>query len=279
MFHVKRMSTADFEFAVRVTDTMGWELVEEDLQFMMKLEPEGCFVLFHDSERIGVATTISFDKVGWLGNVIVTESYRRKRVGTLLVKHCLSYLTNKDVETVGLYSYLDTVPFYKKFGFEYGSEFIVMKGKVFSSSANANLKEARKGDIQALIDYDCSCFGACRKKLLEPLLLTPDNLCYVSIEDRRTLGYGMAKVYEGFAELGPLVCQPDRSDVATDILKAILSRLQGFEVSLCVPRKDNAILPMLLKFGFSEKFRVATMFFGPSVIKDCIYMAESLERG
>jgi GNAT superfamily N-acetyltransferase len=279
MFHVKNMSLEDLEFAVCITDTMGWNLVEEDFKFMMYLEPNGCFVLLSNSEKIGVATTISFGNIGWIGNVIVSEDYRGRGAGSFLVKHCVKYLTSKNVETVGLYAYIDKISFYKRLGFEYNTEFIFLKGKGFSSPLKAGLKEATKEDIQEVIDYDHSCFGALRRKLLEPIFLEPNNLCYMSIEDGQILGYVAAKVYEGMAEIGPLVCQKERSDIAVNLLKAILDRLNGFEVSMCVPRKENAIINMLMEAGFREDFSVARMFFGLPFGKDCIYIAESLERG
>jgi GNAT superfamily N-acetyltransferase len=279
MFHVKNMSLEDLEFAVRITDSMSWNLVEEDFKFMMHLEPDGCFVLLSDSERVGIATTISFNKVGWLGNIIVSESHRKLGAGSLLVRHCVKYLASKNVETVGLYSYIDKVPFYRRLGFEYNSEFTVLKGKGFSSPPKAGLREATKENIQEVIDYDQSCFGASRRKLLEPILLDPHNLCYMSIEDGRISGYAAAKVYEEMAEIGPLVCRQERHNIAIDLLKATLNRLRGFEVSMCVPKKENTILNMLKRAKFSENFRVAKMFFGPPIVKDCIYMAESLERG
>jgi GNAT superfamily N-acetyltransferase len=279
MFHVKNMSLEDLEFAVRITDSMSWNLVEEDFKFMMHLEPDGCFVLLSDSERVGIATTISFNKVGWLGNIIVSESHRKLGAGSLLVRHCVKYLASKNVETVGLYSYIDKVPFYRRLGFEYNSEFTVLKGKGFSSPPKAGLREVTKENIQEVIDYDQSCFGASRRKLLEPILLDPHNLCYMSIEDGRISGYAAAKVYEEMAEIGPLVCRQGRNNIAIDLLKATLNRLRGFEVSMCVPKKENTILNMLKRAKFSENFRVAKMFLGPPVVKDCIYMAESLERG
>lgn len=279
MLHLKNMSLEDLEFAVRITDSMSWNLLEEDFKFMMHLEPDGCFVLLSDSERIGIATTISFDKVGWIGNVIVSESHRKQGAGSLLVRHCVKYLASKNVETVGLYSYIDKVAFYRRLGFEYNSEFTVLKGKGFSSPPKAGLREVTKENIQEVIDYDQSCFGASRRKLLEPILLDPHNLYYMAIEDGRISGYAAAKVYEEVAEVGPVVCRQGRNNIAIDLLKATLHRLRGFEVSMCVPKKENTILNMLKRAKFSENFRVAKMFLGPPVVKDCIYMAESLERG
>ncbi len=279
MFHIEKMSFQDLEFAVRITDLMSWNLVEEDFRFMMKLEPEGCFVLLYDSERVGIATAVCFGKIGWFGNFIVDEGYRKRGAGSMLVRHAIKYLESREVETIGLYSYIDKIPFYERFGFKYDSEFVVLEGKGFPQPGRSNLREIQNENIQDVIDYDCSCFGASRKKVLEPILLNSVNTCYVCIEDGQIIGYAVAKVYEEMAELGPLVCKKGRSDVAVKLLWANLTGLEGFEVSMCVPKKDSEIINMLSKKGFSEKFQVARMFFGSPISKDCIYVAESLERG
>jgi len=279
MLHVKNMTAEDFEFAVRITDTMNWKLVGKDFEFTLKLEPQGCFVLLDDSERVGIVTTVSFGNVGWLGNLIVAETHRKRGAGTLLARHALKCLASKNVETIGVYTYIDKIPFYRRLGFEYDSEFTVLEGRGFSSPAMANLREAKKEDIKEIINCDKICFGASRRKLLEPILQDPNNSCYVSIEDGKMLGYAVAKTYEDMAELGPLVCRQERSDIAINLLKANLNRLKEFDVSMCVPKREPAILNMLMKSGFRENFRVARMFFKPKTGNDCIYIAESLERG
>jgi len=279
MFQIKNMRAEDFAFAVRITDTMNWKLVEEDFEFMLELEPQGCLVLFHDSERVGIVTTISFGKIGWLGNLIVAESHRGRGAGTLLARRAVKYLTSKNVETIGLYAYLDKIPFYQNLGFERDSEFIVLTGRGFYSSATANVREVKKEDIQGIINFDKNCFGASRRKLLEPILLDQNDLCYVSVEDGQMLGYAVSKTCKRTAELGPLMCRRERSDIAVNLLKANLNRLEGFDVFMCVPERELTILNVLKRTGFNEDFRVARMFFKPRTVKDCVYIAESLERG
>jgi ribosomal protein S18 acetylase RimI-like enzyme len=258
---------------------MNWNLVEEDFKFMRDLEPDGCFTLFGDSERIGLATTISFGKVGWLGNVIVSKKFREKGVGSLLVRHSMEYLTEKHVETIGLYSYTNEIPFYERLGFMYDSEFVVLNKKESSSPEIINIKEAEKDDIMAIIQCDSLCFGASRKKLLKPILNDPTNLHYISKERGQILGFTVAKVYDGMVEVGPLVCQHGRTDIAIDLLKRAMDRLKSFEITICIPKKESPILETLVGIGFSEVFRVARMFWGRPIIRDCIYIAESLERG
>lgn len=279
MFHARTMSPEDFEFAVNITEQMNWHLAKEDFAFMKELEPEGCFVLLSNSERIGIATAISFDKIGWFGNLTVDETHRKKGAGSLLVEHALKYLKSKKVETVGLYAYINRIPFYKRLGFKYDSEFTVLNGKAFSSPHKAFARKAQKQDTKKIIDFDRLCFGASRRKLLEPIIQDLDNLCYFTAENGKITGYAIAKVYKGGTELGPLVCSERRSDAAINLLRTILDRLEGLEVSMCVPSKENLILNMLIKSGFKENFRVARMFFGVPHIKGCIYAAESLERG
>jgi GNAT superfamily N-acetyltransferase len=279
VFHVEKMDADDFSFAVQLANTMNWNMTVEDFEFMVKLEPQGCFVQFHGKERVGIATSIGFGKVGWFGNFIVKEDARRKGAGSLLVQHAVGYLKNKGAETIGLYAYPHLVKFYESCGFEADIDFLVLKGKAEFPATKEMLKAAKKQDVPALIDLDCKCFGANRKKLLERILLKKGNLCYVSTENNEITGYIAAKVYDKMAEVGPLICRANRVNAAVLLLKNILSKLSGLDVFMCIPKKEKELLAMLRKAGFKEDFRVVRMFLGPAVANNCIYVAESLERG
>ena len=121
------MHHEDFAFATNLANTMDWNMAVEDFQFMTSLEPGGCFVLFDDSKRIGIATSNSYGKVGWFGNLIVKEEYRGKGAGSQLVKHAINYLHGKGVETIGLYAYPNLIGFYSNLGFRYDEDFSVLK--------------------------------------------------------------------------------------------------------------------------------------------------------
>ncbi len=279
MFHVEKMKADDFPFAVQLANTMNWNMAVEDFDFMVKLEPQGCFVLFRGSERLGICTSVSFGRVGWFGNLVVKGGYRREGAGSLLVKHAIDYLKNKGVETIGLYAYPHLISFYESFGFKPDIDFLVLQGKAGFPPTEGVVREAKKQDVPEVIDFDSQCFGANRKKLLELILLNKGNLCYIATENDGIGGYVAAKVYDKMAEVGPLVCNASRVEAAVMLLKTILSRLNGLAVSMYIPKKEAALLNMLSKAGFREDFGVARMFLGPAVAKNCIYMAESLERG
>lgn len=279
MFHVEKMEVGDFPFAVQLANTMNWDMTSADFEFMMKLEPDGCFVLFHNQERSGIVTSISFGKVGWFGDLVVEGKFRRSGAGNLLARHAIGYLKDNGVAAIGLYAYPHLVNFYENLGFESDIEFAVLKGKAAVSASQDGLKEATKRDVPEIIEFDRQCFGANRQKLLEAILLNPANLCYISTENSQISGYVAAKVYGKIAEVGPLICHMNRVEIAVLLLETILSRLSGFEVFLYVPKKEVELLNVLIKAGFKEDFRVVRMFLGSAFGKNCICIAESLERG
>jgi GNAT superfamily N-acetyltransferase len=279
MFHVEKMRTADFPFAVKLANTMNWNMAEEDFEFNLNLEPRGCFVLFDDSNPIGVATSISFGRVGWFGNLVVSEDCRKEGAGTLLVKHAVDYLENVGVETIGLHAYQHLVGFYGKLGFKPDVDFSVLHGKSAGCIAETTAREISQKEVPALVEFDRGCFGADRKKLLEPIILDENNQCYVSADGDEITGYVATKVYDEMAEVGPLVTRRNSVGVATSLLRTVLGRLGNREAFVCLPVAEKALLKILSESGFKEKFRVTRMFLGPAVAKSCIYVAESLERG
>ncbi len=279
MLQVKVMSPDDYAFAMQLTDEMSWGMTEQDFEFITTLEPEGCLVLLSDSEKIGISTAISYGKIGWFGNLIVEKPYRNKGAGSLLVNRSIQYLGRRKVETIGLYSYLNTVPFYEKVGFKQHSSFSVLKGKAVSRPADTNVREVTAKDEQGIIDYDTLCFGGNRGKLLRPLLTSPQNISYMSVKNGRIMGYLVAKVYDDTAELGPLMCQQESSETAINLLNTVLGSLDGCEVSICVSNVKGDVVNALKRLSFREDFPVTRMFWGPPANSTCIYAAESLERG
>jgi hypothetical protein len=92
-------------------------------------------------------------------------------------------------------------------------------------------------------------------------------------------GYVLAKVYESMAEIGPLVCRPDNEELAKGLLAKVLSELEGRNVSVYLLQNQTGLLQFLESNGFKKGFSLSRMFLGSTKVQDCIYLAESLERG
>jgi GNAT superfamily N-acetyltransferase len=279
MFQVKPMSLKDYEFAVELANTMDWNMATEDFQFMSSLEPEGCFVAFEGTQPVGIATCINYGRVGWFGNLIVKDQYRKKGVGSLLVNHSTKYLLKKGVQTIGLYAYPNLVGFYSNLGFRPNEEFSVLHSQKLPPIAIATtLPSVGKEELSAIEKFDSECFGGERKKLLESIISVEGNLSYYVPDGEGVVGYAASTVYERMAWVGPLMCRQTNFEAAASLVKAVLSKLAGKSVYAVAP-KNSALSNVFSGLGFKKDFSVSRMFYGEVAAKNCIYLAESLERG
>jgi len=279
MFQVKPMRAGDFAFATKLANTMDWNMAIEDFEFTSSLEPEGCFVVFQGSERLGIATSISFGDVGWFGNLIVKEKYRKKGVGSLLVEHAMKYLQGKGAKAIGLYAYPHLVNFYSNLGFKLDEDFLVLSTEALKPSIAQTQPKSGVQKIKEILEFDRCCFGGDRKRLLESIIFEKGNLCNFESNGQEIVGYVAATVYEKMAWVGPLMCKAHHIDEASSLLNGVLAKLRGLSIYTALPKKETALTHMLFNAGFREDFCVSRMFLGHSVSKNCIYIAESLERG
>jgi Acetyltransferase (GNAT) domain len=236
-------------------------------------------VLFDDSKPSGIATCISYGKMGWFGNLIVKKEIRHKGAGSLLVKQAINYLQNKGVETIGLYAYPNLLNFYGNLGFKADERFIVLQAQKINSSRTKPLPEIGKLHFQAITKFDKECFGGDRSKLLESIILEQGNLGYYLSNGAGVVGYVAATVYESMAWIGPLMCQKDKVEDASKLLKGVLEELPGKKVFVTLPIKETVLTDLLFANGFKEVFSVVRMYLGSNSARNCIYLAESLERG
>ncbi|MDR0461016.1 MAG: GNAT family N-acetyltransferase [Nitrososphaerota archaeon] len=279
------MTVEEFDFAVELANSMHWNMNIEDFWFSLFLEPKGCFILFNNITPIGIATCTSFGKIGWFGNFVVKEEHQRRGGGSLLLKHAVNYLQARGVETIGLYAYPHLEEFYNSFGFKTDLGLTVMYNSCVQDSKRAVLKFESCVDFSLLTSFDRQFFGADRSHLLKEIIKEHGKFCHVFREKESVVGYILAKGgNKGIVEVGPLICCPNRSDVAFELLKAILNQLSGRQVLLYMPKNDKGkndgvLEEFLLSAGFRRDFSLLKMFLGKSNIQSGVYLAESLERG
>ncbi|MCL5876582.1 MAG: GNAT family N-acetyltransferase [Candidatus Bathyarchaeota archaeon] len=280
MFTVKTLPKEDYQFAVDLANTMNWNMAVEDFEFMASLEPDSCLLLLDGAKRVGVATCNNYGKMGWFGNLIVEEKYRKKGAGTALVTHAIKQLHAKGVETIGLYAYRHLECFYGNLGFKADKDFAVLQAKDLQRVKADPLPKIGTQQLPEIISFDSENFGGGnRSKLLESIICTQGNASFYISEGCEVVGYVAATIYESMAWLGPLVCTPSRNDIALPLIKAALSEMAGRTVYAVLPKTEAKLLEAFLGLGFREDFSVSRMFLGKAPTKNCIYMAESLERG
>ena len=212
------MVPRDIAVAMSLTDTIDWGLLKEDFEFMMELEPAGCFVAMDDGKFVGLAITILFENFGWIGNVIVDADYRARGVGSLLVKEGLAYLKGRGASTVGLYSYVGAVPFYERLGFQKDRVFIYLLGSGVKCGSAETVRQMKTKDLDEVLEFDKRFVSFSRGKLLRGIFSKFEDLCYVAGNKDGLAGFVMARKSPWALEIGPLVCAPGAKDKAIESL-------------------------------------------------------------
>ncbi|MEM2905165.1 MAG: GNAT family N-acetyltransferase [Candidatus Bathyarchaeia archaeon] len=280
---IRIMEQQDFEFAVRLTDMAEWGFTVEEFAWMKSLEPGGCFVAVVDDKRAGLATTINYGSIGWIGNVIVHPRFRAQGVGSELVQAGIDHLQASGAGLIGLYSYVETAPFYERLGFTGDLKFTRFSADI-RENRSAELPRMAEEHLPEAVALDERCFGARRERLLKAVYGEVSNrsVCYVAADSSRLFGFIMGRVTEPSVELGPLICPPGAETAAEQLLTAALSGLGGRRVYLGVSQRSPRLYRSLRRMSFRADFRVLRMWLGgesPKAEEDSYRLMESLERG
>src|SRR6266545_4039468 len=108
---LRRMNDADIDFGMSLKATAGWNQLPADWKRLIRLEPNGCFVLENEGAPVGTVTTTLYEKrLAWIGMVLVSPDARRKGYGTELLKAAMDYCEAQRVEVIKL----DATPLGKK---------------------------------------------------------------------------------------------------------------------------------------------------------------------
>ena len=236
MFHVEKMEPKDYSFAIELSNTLDWKMTIKDFEFMCTVEPLGCFVLYDDLEKLGVVTCVSFDRIGWFGNFIVKKEYRDQGAGSFLLQKAITYLKNKGVQTIGLYSYPELTDFYEKFGFKKNDEFIIFQGNPSPLIDLEVVTIAEKNDFSKILNFDRVCLGFNRDKTLNLIFSDKNNIIYFLNQGNFLKGYVVTKIYGYLAEIGPLVSRSNSESVGVKLLTKAMNNLSSCNILIYVPK-------------------------------------------
>lgn len=274
------MTHEDIPFAMDITDKEGWGYTRDDFKEMMILEPEGCFVAFDRDHRIGMLTTINYGRTAWIGNVVTESNRRGEGIGSEVVLHAVEYLREKGVRNVGLYSYMDSISFYKRIGFKESFRVSRFSGASRTSESRGT-KMTAESDLQAIADFDQEYFPGNRRELLR-LILGESPTYFLHVGDDEILGYIAGFCSPKACEIGPWVCHPDHPDLAESLLVDCLSALESETTSIGIPNENTTAIRIAEGEGFTKDFEVAAMFFETdesNMDLDAILGIGSLEMG
>ncbi len=278
---VRRLQARDIDAAISLTDLEGWGYTPKDFERLLALAPAGCFAAEDEGRVIGVLTTTSYDRLAFLGAVIVNPDYRGTGVGRLLMQAALLHLAASGIETVRLNAYLDVVKFYERLGFH--GEYEVVRWRASASPGEGGpVSAVTTSDLDELATFDAAYFGASRRSLLERLLEENPATFLMARADGQIAGYIVGSPFDGACEIGPWVVAPNRPGVARDLFHAIVNVVGPREYSFSGPERNRDLVHFVRETGFSEVFHTLRMWWGKNLYPgnpSGLWAAGGLEKG
>ena len=264
-FDLRLFKETDIEFAYETTKTEGWNYKKEDTQRMFSYNPSGCFIAEVNGKQVGHVFSVNYGNLGWIGLLIVRAEYRRKGVGTALMKEAINNLLTSGVETIRLEAVSAIATIYRKLGFvdEYDSLRFSGITRKIASTSSSNVRLAKKETIKEIAEFDAEYFGANRIKVLSSLYHDHPKLCFISYSGPKLVGYIMCRKAEKGYRVGPWVCNHENSQAARELLtKCMETAEEDAKLYVGVPAVNKKAVEILQDFGFDQYSKSIRMRIG-----------------
>lgn len=276
---------------MELKNALGWNQTPEDWQRFLLLSPEGSFKAVRGQELVGTAIAYVFDKVCWIGMVIVKEECRHQGVGRRMIKRCLEHSVHTDCNLIVLDATRDGVSLYGSMGFR--PEFLVATArgtvwrKVLSKDRHRglNLRRIEAKDLDPIVSLEACALGAVREALLHQLVKQNPGRGFVCYNLEGNLeGFVLHRPGFNAHQVGPMIA---RNDEAAELLVQaafpdLCEARDGTAVALTVPMNQAGMQKIIRPWGLSLEPRLTRMSKGRKRLharEDMVYALSGPEKG
>lgn len=278
--HIREMSKEDIDFALSLTSAEGWLSTRLDFEDLIEFDPHGCFIAEIDDEPIGMVCTVPYNGFGYVGNLIVLEEHRHRKLGTKLMEFAISYLENRAVMAQLLDGVQDAIPLYERIGFRKICKSLRLEGQIEPKESD-DVRFMTKRDLFIIDQYDTRLFGACRKRFLQSLFTHFPKLCRVLEIDGEVFGYIMGSERESSIRIGPWV-MIHHSNRTEELLRAFATETKGQVLKIGILESNTKAIQLVQKHNFvqtSYSWRMLRGSEGDWTLSDHLYAICSPARG
>jgi len=259
--HLRSMRPGDVPFAVSLTDSEGWGNTARDFLRYVDVYTDGSFVAELDGKNIGMITSVTFGKLGLLGNLIVKEEYRGQGAGRKLLERGIRHLRDSGCRTIELDGDFPAVIFYRTLGFK--DKFLSLRFFKPPEEAKRDTSRAASGDIKKLLEVDKALIPVDRTRLLKSII--EDHREYIAVDNPREIsGYGIIKPKNlGFRQIGPVVAGSVSG--ARKIIASLTEKYADKEIRVGIGEHNRDAIKIYLDLGYFYNPASLIMYLGERI--------------
>ena len=248
---IRPLVNADLPALLVLSNTAGWNQLEDDWLRLLRLQPDGCFGIDIGNTLAASATVIEYGlDLAWIGMVLTLPDFRGQGLARRLMERCLEF---SSARTVKLDASDMGKHLYETLGFrdECAIERWVRPAGAPEQSAGTPL-QAR----EIVAAYDAEVFGADRSDLLTEL----QRYETAALSDR---SYALARPGRLFHYFGPCVAD-DAAEFATLLEWCVARHGHEGQIALDLFPHAAAAVEVARRFGFEPVRRLWRMVREPA---------------
>lgn len=203
-----------------------------------------------DGRIVGIANSIINANVGWLGNIIVLDGYRRRGLGKEITQHLIDYLKQSGCTSQILIATEMGKPLYEKLGFKVSSFYAFLKGRKLSFPDYKFIRRLSKEDVKKVYELDKIATGEQRRLLLDNYL--NNGWVFKSEENQKIEGFYLPDFGHGL-----VIAITSTAGLSLLQLKHAL-----YDSSAVLPVENTTGIEFFKDHGFVETKKAPRMYLG-----------------
>ena len=252
------MTGEDTAFATEMTDIERWGYLPRDFERLISLEPDGCFVAWKDDRRVGMVTSTSYGRFGFLGCLIVREEERGQGIGEALMRQVIGYLVKNGVTTIELDGVFKAVPLYRRHGFR--DKYLSLRFVRLPENSRKDHSPCPESLFPEILEFDRRATGISREKVLGIYFEDhPDHI--------HASGLGKLQAYaivrprkDDLLAAGPLVAES--ASAARVLLQSIIEKYGAHPIAIGIPALNREGIDIIVSHGFQYREPALRMYLG-----------------
>ena len=236
---IRDATPEDLPAIAALREEVGWGVHEWALRAVIGQPHARCALAVDGTGGLAaVGSGIAYGPLGFVGNMIVAEPYRRRGVGSAILETVTDFLDAAGCRRLELNATSDGRPLYERHGFEtIGTSATARIPRGVGLAGNGEVvRDASTEDLEVLLAYDRPRFGGDRRPLLELLVADPGVRTMVAERDGTVAGYACLRTDP--PRIGPFLADEPR--VAEGLLAhAFASAPEVSELRLNLPPNNE----------------------------------------